>query len=370
MKTRGLVMEVHKNTVLVMNRDGRFKRLPKRGRVEVGDDYSYGTAFPRSQLAVAAVLLLALASVFLPLQNQPVTSALVTVDINPSLELAVSSNERVISAQALNDDGAIVLAGLKLKGYSLERALVTILHSAGEHNFLGDEAPLLLITGTPLEGLNDEYTAKLRDTVARSTDQYYSKKPGMTIAVAVITAGDTTRDEAAQMGLSAGKYAVYLEVASKGLPIDAVALQQHGIGPALLDLDMLPSEILKSIEGRRDLIAMAQQVRDMQENKPDAQEPEPDKQDPPQETKPEEEITKPKPNEDTQKPAPPPVDNDEPEDVQEPVTEPEEEVIEEPEEEPEEPIMVADPDDLEPVFEEARRGLWDWFKDFLFIEKQ
>ncbi len=367
-------MEVHKNTVLVMTRDGRFKRLPKRGRVEVGDDYSYGTAFPRSQLAVAAVLLLALASVFLPLQNQPVTSALVTIDINPSLELAVSSNERIISAQALNDDGEIVLAGLKLKGYSLDRALVIILHSAAEHNYLGDEAPLLLITGTPLEGLNDEYTAKLKGAVARATDQYYSEKPGPPIAVAVITAGGTTRDEAAQMGLSAGKYAVYLEAASKGLPIEVAALQQHGIGPTLLDLEVLPSEILKSIEGRKDLIAMAQQVRDMQETKPVVEEPEPDKEDPPQETKPEE-VTK--PSEVIQKPAPPPVDsNDGPEEVLEPVTEPEEEVIEEPkdEEEPKEPeqdpIMVADPDDLEPVFEEARRGLWDWFKDFLFIEKQ
>ena len=98
--------------------------------VEVGSEYSYRGTFPRAQMAAAAVLLLVLASVFLPLSQQPVAAAYVTLDINPSVELTVSSSRKVISVQALNEDGAEVLEGLKLKGAHLEKAIKLFMQAA------------------------------------------------------------------------------------------------------------------------------------------------------------------------------------------------------------------------------------------------
>ena len=65
MKIKGLVLEIQKNKVIVLTPDGQFRSLPKRGKVKVGDEYTY-TVSLRPYLAVAASLaLLLMSSVFI-----------------------------------------------------------------------------------------------------------------------------------------------------------------------------------------------------------------------------------------------------------------------------------------------------------------
>jgi len=57
MKSKGLVLSVEKNTVTVLTPDGEFRRLPRRGAVRVGEEYTYSTT-NRLVVAAASVVIL------------------------------------------------------------------------------------------------------------------------------------------------------------------------------------------------------------------------------------------------------------------------------------------------------------------------
>ena len=56
----------------------------------------------------------------------------VTVDINPSIELMVDEEQKVISVSALNDDGSIIIAGEAIVGKDVEEATKIIVNVCGK----------------------------------------------------------------------------------------------------------------------------------------------------------------------------------------------------------------------------------------------
>ncbi len=51
----------------------------------------------------------------------------ISIDVNPSIELALNKFDNVISAAAYNDDGAVILENINLKGKSYTEAVDTLL---------------------------------------------------------------------------------------------------------------------------------------------------------------------------------------------------------------------------------------------------
>ena len=77
----------------------------------------------RGFAAVAAVLVLLIAGafVFKSLGGASNTlAAVVSLDVNPSIELNVDKNENVLSARGLNADGKTVLGDMQLEGSKLD----------------------------------------------------------------------------------------------------------------------------------------------------------------------------------------------------------------------------------------------------------
>ena len=70
----------------------------------------------RSLAAIAAVFVLVIAGIFLAGRfqggNTSALAAVVSLDVNPGIELNVDKNEKVISVSAVNDDGREVLSGM------------------------------------------------------------------------------------------------------------------------------------------------------------------------------------------------------------------------------------------------------------------
>ncbi len=64
--------------------------------------------------------------------------SVVDIDINPSIELAVSKSERVLSAKALNDDAKIVLEGMQLENVDLDTAMNAIIGSLLKNGYLDE----------------------------------------------------------------------------------------------------------------------------------------------------------------------------------------------------------------------------------------
>lgn len=79
----------------------------------------------------------------------------VTIDINPSIELIINKNEEVIHANALNEDGEVLLSAIDLIGLSVDDAMDLIIETAIELGYIDiDSEETLVSVSTPSE--NDQ----------------------------------------------------------------------------------------------------------------------------------------------------------------------------------------------------------------------
>lgn len=67
---------------------------------------------------------------------EPVEMTRMTVDINPSIELMVDAENKVVSATALNDDGSIILAGEALVGKTSDEAVKAVVSIATDTGYI------------------------------------------------------------------------------------------------------------------------------------------------------------------------------------------------------------------------------------------
>ena len=77
--------------------------------------------------------------------NQRVESV-IGIDVNPSVELSINKKERVLHAQALNEDGEALLDGMDLEGVELNVAVNAVVGSMVTHGYLDDLDNAILVT--------------------------------------------------------------------------------------------------------------------------------------------------------------------------------------------------------------------------------
>src|SRR5690242_7947470 len=126
---RGIVMEIYKRHLVVLTPDGQFRKVPARKMAVVGEEirfaepvaYRRPRALRSAMIGASAVLLLLCVPLFAKqyASGAPVVAYL-TMDINPSVELGVGDDDRVMELRAVNSDGAKVTKGLPYKGQPVE----------------------------------------------------------------------------------------------------------------------------------------------------------------------------------------------------------------------------------------------------------
>jgi len=122
--------------------------------------------------------------------------AYVSVDVNPSVELALDRRDRVVSATAYNEDGAAVLEQVELEGASCGEALETLLTSEAMAPYLTGSYALTVTVAAGSEGEEGRLLAVLAGCPS------YQRSGGQ------IWAADlSTLAEAHHCGMSFGKYA-------------------------------------------------------------------------------------------------------------------------------------------------------------------
>lgn len=223
MKTvKGVVMRVEKKSVTVYTSEGDFLEIPPPGiRPEIGQVIEVRIK-PRRPLityaAAAAVMILALAlGMFGSFAGPGAAVAYVALDINPSIELFVNKDAKVIKTRALNEQAEAILSSGGVEGMDIYRAVDLIVKEAYAKGYIKTEDKNVVLAGViPLKesaaALVDE--TKLRDTI------YYDMKeqqvPGF---VVVNKAREEAEKEAEKLGLSLNKYLVYDRMSREGIPV-------------------------------------------------------------------------------------------------------------------------------------------------------
>ncbi len=117
--------------------------------------------------ALAAAFALILASVLLigSLIGGTGISATVALDVNPSIELDVDKNEKIIEAEALNAEAKTVLEGMNLKGVDLNVAVNAIIGSMLQHGYISADKNSILVS---VDSNNSERAAALTASVTEN----------------------------------------------------------------------------------------------------------------------------------------------------------------------------------------------------------
>lgn len=99
---------------------------------------SHIISFRMASCAIAAALMLFIGIFYMV---QPTVDSIVSIDVNPSIELSVDPQDTVVKCRALNEDAVKVLDGMDLNRTDLGTATNRIIESMLQYGYLSADSP-------------------------------------------------------------------------------------------------------------------------------------------------------------------------------------------------------------------------------------
>ena len=175
--------------------------------------------------ACLAVVLLAGGGVLY--QQANAVASVVSLDVNPSIELKVNSNEKVLVCTPLNDDAKAILAdmsnGADLKGAKLDVAVNAIVGSLVRNGYLDSISSAIMIS---VEDKNADRAQKLQQELASAVDGVLqTSEAKAAVLTQTLTQDAVLEQRARENSISTGKAALVNRVLTinPSLKFDALA---------------------------------------------------------------------------------------------------------------------------------------------------
>ena len=152
--------------------------------------------------AACLVLALGLGVGYYRLTNT--VASVISLDVNPSVELSVNNKRKVLKATAINQDGVQILEGMDLEGTPLNVALNAIVGSLLKNGYVDELANSILIT---VEDDNAARGAALEESLAGEVDAILTSASvnGAILSQTVTTGQQDLQAKADQYGITLGK---------------------------------------------------------------------------------------------------------------------------------------------------------------------
>lgn len=129
--------------------------------------------------------------------------SIVSLDVNPSVELKLNSKARVLSATALNSDGAEILEGMQLKGTDMNVAVNALVGSLLKHGYVDELANSILISVEDKDSTRG--TALQQELTTEVTAILDAASVNAAILTQSVQEDDALQAKADQYGISLGK---------------------------------------------------------------------------------------------------------------------------------------------------------------------
>lgn len=218
---RGNIVEVCNDSIVVITEECTFERIKKSAGLEEGMEVYFeerdiirksNTTVRNISKMAAAIILLVITSIygiqFWDINYRPV--AIVSIDINPSVEIKINRNHRVINASPLNED-ALNLSLKKLKGQILVNALDELVQIAKSEGYVKENEENYILLA--VVGLNhyEKDTEALEQLLAEGKEKIetVSNEHGQHIEVVTVESNKETLKKARKEHISVGKMEVY-----------------------------------------------------------------------------------------------------------------------------------------------------------------
>lgn len=220
---RGVVVELNDDFVTLLTPDGQFlKAANTSGNYQVGEEITFfpvadereeaatKASKPRNYIdlliskkaAGALVLAIMLFMIsFMPLLNNDKVYAYMSIDINPSFEVGMNDDLRVISLEPLNEDAKRLLKNLPdWKNQPLKQIIDRIVAESKSKGYIIPGKEILITTVINKE--SSKFEDELDDKIADIRNSYEKEE----MIVKAVESDFETREKALKQGISTGKF--------------------------------------------------------------------------------------------------------------------------------------------------------------------
>lgn len=254
MSNAGIIYEILKDRVIVLNHDGKFIFIRKNSRMNIGQVVKYTEAdvcVPKNGFyryipvaaGIAAVLMVVMFFAGFFNKGKPDNIyGFISIDINPSIELAFDSEYTVLETKALNHDGIEVMEGLQVKGDTVYNAVSKVVEKSESLNYIDRSRKNTVFISAVLnkenkESVNNnESEEKKLDLVLNNIDneiKQLSRKDSLNIDNKTVKVTCEVREEAQKHDFSMGKYYLFLKAKEQGLDIKIEELSKVKVSELL-----------------------------------------------------------------------------------------------------------------------------------------
>ncbi len=166
--------------------------------------------------------------------NNLIGVSVVSLDVNPSIELSVNRNDKVISASALNADGVAVLGDMDIVGSDADLAINALVGSMVRLGYVNDLQNSILLS---VEGSNEQQSIELKDHLVNEINTLLNQSE-IVGSVLSQTLNGANSDLAQRYDITNGKAQVIDELLAQNPSYDPSELAQLSITELGLLLDI------------------------------------------------------------------------------------------------------------------------------------
>jgi len=218
---KAVVLERFGSRYTVLGQDGTFRQVYRKLNAEVGEEvliqpWTERFSGVRVWAGAVALFLLVLTTLFgWNLYQAPTAVALLSVDINPSLQFVLDSQGNVIKLQTENGNAKRMLSQIDVKGKPIEEVLAQIVKQAYDQKILNTENNWVVVGYSSMTNKTLEQMPKeLNENQINAWVTAIVQQKGLTPHVVVFSLTSQERELAQKGDLTLGEYALW-EAADK-----------------------------------------------------------------------------------------------------------------------------------------------------------
>ena len=199
--------------------------------------------------AAAAFVMLfgVLAGVLVYTGNNAVASV-VSIDVNPSIEMKLNKKDVVVEIKALNEDGQKILGNMDLVGTDVEVALNALIGSMITNGYIDELANSVLVSvdnndADKNAALREKLNGIIRSLIATDTSE------GAVISLQIDHTNTDAASLASELNITLGKAQLILDLCACNTKYDPAALAKLGINELSLILKGVGAEVNGEVNG-------------------------------------------------------------------------------------------------------------------------
>mgnify|MGYP000892856050 CR=1 FL=1 len=219
-RMKGIIVAKNNETSVLLLSDGTFKTVKTAEGFEVGmvlfvNDVLRPRSYYWKKIAYMAASVVLVVFIGLGAFAWSTPIQFIDIDINPSVELSVNYFDRIISVNALNEDGKKLMESVNVQAHRYESGIELVISTAQNMGYINDEEDVLISISSSNPKRVEKAQNDIREKVSPSVE--------------ILTFDTQQREQSIQKGISPGKDNIIEKVIEIGTDIDKEELTKKPV---------------------------------------------------------------------------------------------------------------------------------------------